>query len=179
MDRTGPHEVQSLGEQQAVFHDGHHYRVNAEDRNGHLNSRMWLCSFPFLGASGNKDTRVPRQGVFSFLSPGASAAFVGIMLALQAAAQALVMNIICTKEWARTVRTSLPPHSNKVRLVYHSSYAWNSLGGYSVLFTYGVTGKIPLSPLWRAKPGTVRSRQRWRIFQGEIGFSPVTWFWVS
>ena len=85
---------------------------------------------PFFRGFWKQRHMLPMQGVFSFLSPGAKATLVWIMPAVQVATQALVMNIIGNKGWVRTASTSLPLHSNKMKLVYPNPYTWNSLEGY-------------------------------------------------
>lgn len=141
---------------------------------------MWVCSFPFLGASGNKDTHVPMQGVFSFLSPGTRATFVRVLPAVQVAAQALVTNIICKEEWDTTVRTSLPLDSSKMKLVYHGVYTSNSLGGYSSVYLLGqLEEKVPRNPLKSKNRAPSRLDKEDWFFWGEIWFSLVTWFSAS
>ena len=139
---------------------------------------MWVYSFPFSGASGNKDT-LPMQGVFSFLSPGAKATLVWIMPAAQVAAQELVMSVIGTKGRVRTVSTSLPPHSSKMKPVYPSPHSWNSLKGYrSVLQTGVILWKIfsPLKSKNKKKKHTLKSRQEWLVFWRAMWFTSITWF---
>lgn len=103
------------------------------EKQRHLNSRIWVCSFSFCRGFWKQRHMYPTHAgcvLFSFPRGKSNTG-------LQGATQALVMSIICTKEWVRTVRTSLPMHSNKTRLVYHPSDTWNSLGGYSAVYTSG------------------------------------------
>lgn len=125
-------------EQPAVYSFFQHLKLQEETRRKELgkNNKTRVSEFkdlswllPFFERLSRSKTHAPTNLIFQFF-PGAKAVFIWKMLAIQVNTQALVMNIICSKWWAGTASTILPPYSNKMRRCYHlimsSSLEWNS-----------------------------------------------------